>query len=106
LALLHGRRIPGLSAESASQVALTPRLSSKLKYTDAGTGLPALGVKVMNGERLYELGEMGAGQGACLGVRAGRADDNTERAKMIVLVDNIMNDVGYVITRICCFVTM
>jgi hypothetical protein len=98
--------MPGLSAESASQVALTPRLSLKLKYTDAGTELLALGVNVMNGERLYELGEMGEGQGACLGVRAGRADDNAERAKMIVLVDNIMNDVRYVITRISCSITM
>jgi len=98
--------MPGLSAESASQVALTPRLSLKLKYTDAGTGLLALGVNVMNGERLYELGEMGEGQGACLGVRAERADDNAERAKMIVLVDNIMNDVRYVITRISCSITM
>jgi hypothetical protein len=95
-----------LSAESASQVARTPRLSSKLKYTDAGTGLPALGVKVMKGERWYELGGMGEGQGACLGVRAGSADDKAERARMIVLVDNIMNDVGYVITRICYFVRM
>lgn len=95
-----------MSAESASQVALTPRLSSKLKYTDAGTGLPALGVKVMKGERLYELGEMGEGQGACLGVRAGRADDKAERAKMIVLVDNIMNNVGYVINRNFYFVRM
>jgi len=83
-----------LSAESASQVALTPRLSSKLKYTDAGTGLPALGVKVMKGERSYELGEMGEGQGACLGVRAGSADDKPERARRMVLVDNIMNAMG------------
>jgi hypothetical protein len=44
--------MPGLSAESASQVELTPMLSLKLKYTDAGTGLPALSVKVMKGERL------------------------------------------------------
>jgi hypothetical protein len=43
---------------------------------------------------------MGEGQGTCLGVRAGRADDNAERTKMIVLLDNIMNDVGYVINRI------
>jgi hypothetical protein len=54
----------------------------------------------MNGEMLYELGEIGVGQEASLRKIVGSADDKPERARTIVLVANIMNAVRYVNIRI------